>query len=214
MTFCWTQMLKQTLYVFLFKWITSGKIQIKKLFNVWKPHFKSPPLNHYMSQNKTFTIKPSNTWKTFLHKFEISFETCNNGKHFSLTHLKLEDFNNLKAFLPHTSNFNIKTFNNSKNSFPHTFSNFNVETFNKSKNSLPHTWNLKIRKKFFHTWKFTTFFNESLPHLPLTWKRYKLLVCHHLEMDSHLLCKLKPFLKKILLFSMQHKLKTLHYFLF
>ncbi len=42
--------------------------------------------------------KPSNIWKTFLHKFEIWFETCNIGKKFFLTHLKLKAFNNLKNF--------------------------------------------------------------------------------------------------------------------
>jgi hypothetical protein len=34
---------------------------------------------------------------------------------------------------------------------------------------------------------------KSLPHLPLIWKSCKLLVCHHLEMNSHSLCKLKCF---------------------
>jgi hypothetical protein len=79
-----------------------------------------------------------------LHKFEISLETCDNGKELSSTYLKLETFNNLKASLPHTSNFNVETFNNLKNSFPHTFSNFNVETLSNLKNSLPHTFNLKL----------------------------------------------------------------------
>jgi hypothetical protein len=51
--------------------------------------------------------------KTFLHKLETSFETSNNGKKISLTHLKLEDFNKLKNSLPHTSNFNVETLNNS-----------------------------------------------------------------------------------------------------
>jgi hypothetical protein len=37
---------------------------------------------------------------------------------------------------------------------------------------------------------------KSLPHLPLTWKSCKLLVCHHLEMNSHSLCKLKNLLSK------------------
>jgi hypothetical protein len=31
---------------------------------------------------------------------------------------------------------------------------------------------------------------KSLPHLPLTWKSCKLFVCHHMEMNSHSLCKL------------------------
>jgi hypothetical protein len=37
---------------------------------------------------------------------------------------------------------------------------------------------------------------KSFPHLPLTWKSYKLLVYHHLEMNSHSLCKLKLRLSK------------------
>jgi hypothetical protein len=58
---------------------------------------------------------------------------------------------------------------------------------------------------------------KSLPHLPLTWKSCKLLVCHHLEMNLHGLCKLKKktFSEKDFLFSStQYKVKTLHYFLF
>jgi hypothetical protein len=80
-----------------------------------------------------------------MHKLEISLETCNNGKEFSLTHLKLEAFNDLKTFLPHTSNFNVETLNKLKNSLPHTFSNFNVEIFNKSKNFFTHDFNLKLK---------------------------------------------------------------------
>jgi hypothetical protein len=79
-----------------------------------------------------------------LHKLEISLKTCNNGKEFSLTHLKLEAFNNFKTSLPHTSKLNVETLNNSKNFLAHTFSNFNIETFNKLKNFLPHTFNLKL----------------------------------------------------------------------
>jgi hypothetical protein len=155
------------------------KFQVEKLANVWRPHFKSLPLNCYMSQNKTFTKKPSNTWKTFLHKLEISLETCNNGKEFSLTHLKFEVLYNLKTYFQHTSNFNVETFNNLKNFLPHTF---NLKLKN-LKNIHPHL-------KTYNTLK------KSLPHLPFTWKCCTLLVCHHLEMDSHSLCKLKAFPKK------------------
>jgi hypothetical protein len=44
---------------------------------------------------------------------------------------------NLKNF-SYTSNFNVETFKNSKNSLPHTFSNFNVENLKNLKNSLSH----------------------------------------------------------------------------
>jgi hypothetical protein len=56
---------------------------------------------------------------------------------------------------------------------------------------------------------------KSLPHLPLTWKSCKLLVGHHFEKNSHSPCKLRTLSQKdSLLFSMQYKLKTFHYFLF
>jgi hypothetical protein len=137
------------LFYFLFKWITSGKLQVQKISNVWKPHFKSFSFNRYMWQNKTFTKKPLNIWKNFLHKLEISFETYNNCKYLCLAHLKLEAFNNLKTSLPQTSNFN-------------------VETFNILKNSFTHTWNLNIQKTFFHIWNFITLLKKSLPRLPFT----------------------------------------------
>jgi len=120
--------------------------------------------------------------KKFLHKLQIWLETCRIGKKLSLTHLKLKPFNNLKNF-SNSSNFNVETFSNSKNSLPH------IRTYNTLK--------------------------KSLPHLPLTWKSCKLLVCQHLEMNSHSLSKLKTFSPKdFLLFPMQYKLKTFHYFLF
>jgi len=111
--------------------------------------------------------------------------------------LKFEAFNNLKN-LAHTSNFNVETLNNSKNSLPHTFSNLNIETLNNLKNSLPHILNLKL-KDLKNTPPHLRTYNilkKSLPHLPLTWKRCKLLVCHHVEMNSHSLCKLKNLLSK------------------
>jgi hypothetical protein len=37
---------------------------------------------------------------------------------------------------------------------------------------------------------------KSLPDLPLTWKSCKLFVCHHLEMNSHSLCKLRTLFQK------------------
>ncbi len=128
-----------------------GKFQVKKLVNVWRPHFKFLPFNHYMSQNKTFTRKPSNTWNPFLHKIEIWLETWNNGKKLFLTHLKFEAFNNLK----------LSTI---WKTFFHTFSNFNIETLNKSNNSIPHfkpkTWILKTWKKTFSTLENLQHFEE------------------------------------------------------
>jgi hypothetical protein len=133
--------------------VASGKISSWKLVNVWRPYFKSFPFNCYVSQNKTLTNKPSNTWKPFLHKLEISLQTCNNGEELFLTHLKFEAFNKLKASFPHTSNFKVETFKNLKNVLSH------LRTYN----------NLK----------------KSFPHLSLTWRHCMLLVCQHLEMDSH-----------------------------
>jgi hypothetical protein len=124
----------------------------------------------------------------------------------------------LKNF-SYTSNFNGETLNNSKNSLPHTFSNFNVEKPQKLEELSFTLLNLKLELKdvkntLSHLRTYNTL-KKSLPHLPLTWKSYKLLVCHHLEMNSHSLCKLKTLSQKdSLLFSMQYKLKTFHYFLF
>jgi len=120
------------------------KFQDEKLANVWKPHLESLPLNWYMSQNKTFTRKPSYTWKLYCTKSEIWLETCNIGKKLSLTHLKLEAFKNLKN-LSYT-HFKLHHWNSQQLeelSSTH-FSNFNVETFNNLKNSLSHTLNLKL----------------------------------------------------------------------
>jgi hypothetical protein len=119
-----------------------------------------------------------------------------------------------KTFLAHTSNLNVETLNNSKNFFPHTFSNFNVETLNNLKNSLPHTlkprtlwrtffltlWtqNLKLKdlkNTLPHLRTYNTL-KKSFSHLLHTWKSCKLFVCHHLEMNSHSLCKLKLRLSK------------------
>ncbi len=77
---------------------------------------------------------------------------------------------NLKTSFPHTSNFNVETFNNSKNSFAHTFSNFTVKSFNISKNFLTHIFsNFKVetfnnlKNSFAHTFSNFTIksFNNS-----------------------------------------------------
>jgi hypothetical protein len=133
---------------------------------------------------------------------------CCTSKHFQNFRINFPKTctRNLKNF-SYTSNFNVETFNNSKNSLPHIFSNFNVENFKNLKlkdlkNTLPHLRTYNTLKK-------------SIPHLPLTWKSCKLLVCHHLEMNSHSLYKLRTLSQKdYLLSSMQYKLKTFHYFLF
>jgi len=49
----------------------------------------------------------------------------------------------LKNF-SYTSNFNVETFNNSKNSLPHTFSNLNVENLKKLKELFFTLLNLKL----------------------------------------------------------------------
>jgi hypothetical protein len=105
---------------------------------------------------KLITLAKNCLWHTWNLKFSTTWNT----------------------FLTHTSNFNVETFNNSKNSLPHTFLNLNVETLNNLKKTLPHLKTYNILKKF-------------LPHLSFIWKSCKLFVCHHLEMNSHSLCKLK-----------------------
>jgi hypothetical protein len=96
------------------------------------------------------------------------------------------------------SNFNIATHNNLKKSLPHIFSNLNVESL-KLKNTLSHlkTYNT-LKKSLPHT--FSNLNVESLNNLkntPPHLKSCKLFVSHHLEMNSHSLCKLrKNFLSK------------------
>jgi hypothetical protein len=156
--------------------------KFKNISNVWKPHFKSFPLNQYMWQNKTFTKQSSNTWKTLLHKLEILVETCNNGKYLCLAHLKLEAFNNLKTFF--SSNLKLQHWNFQqfeKTPFHTLFQTSMFKLSTNWRNFLPHTWNLNIQKTLFHTWKFITFLKKSLPHLPFTSKCCKLFACHHLE---------------------------------
>jgi len=81
-----------------------------------------------------------------LHKLEISLETCNNGN----------------FFFWHTWNFTLSTV---RSPFFHT-----LQTFNESKNSLPHTfWNFKV--EILTTWK--TFFQTFSPWnltLSKTWR--------------------------------------------
>ncbi len=121
-----------------------GKFQVEKIANVWKPHLKSLPLNCYMSQNKTFTINLQTFEKLSCTnlKFDLKLVTLANNFLWHTWNLKLST--TWKTSLTHTSNFNIESFNNLKNSLPHTFANFNVESLNNLKNSLSHTLNLKL----------------------------------------------------------------------
>ncbi len=198
MTFRWTQMLKQTLYVFLFKWRASGKFQVEKLDNVSRPHLKSLPPNCYMSQNKTFTRNLQTLEKLSYTnlKFDLKLVTLAKNSLWHIWNLKLSII--WETCFAHTSNFNVETLNNLKNSLSHTFSNFNIETFNNLKNSCSHTLHLKntlAHLKTYNTLK------KSLPHLPFIWKSCKLLVCHHLEMKISFTLQTKnPYLKRILSF--------------
>jgi hypothetical protein len=186
-----------------------GKFQNGKLGNVWRPHLKSLPLNCYMSQNKTFTRNPQRLEKLSCTnlKFDLKLVTLANNSFWHTWNLKL--WTTWKISLAHTSNLNVETLNNSKNSFSHTFSNFNVETFNNLNNSFSHFkilkhlenlsfthFELKNLKNTFPHLRTHNTLKKSLPHLALTWKSCKLLVCHHLEMNSHSLCKLKFRLSK------------------
>jgi hypothetical protein len=87
------------------------------------------------------------------------------------------------------------------------------------KNFLSHfwTWNLQLKdlkNTLPHLRTYNTL-KKSLPHLPPTWKCCKLLVCHHLEMNSHSLCKLKTLSQNdSFLFSYAIQAQTFHYFLF
>jgi hypothetical protein len=75
---------------------------------------------------------------------------------------------------------------------------FDLKLVTLAKNNLWHTWNLKLKdlkNTFPHLRTYNTL-KKSFPHLPLTWKSCKLLVCHHLEMNSHSLWKLNNLLSK------------------
>jgi hypothetical protein len=104
-----------------------------------------------------------------------------------------------------------KTFTRNLKNFSYT-SNFNVGNLQNLKISLSHfwTWNLKLKdlkNTLSHLRTYNTL-KKSLPHLPLTWKSCKVLVCHHLEMNSHSLCKLRTLSQKdSLLFPMQYNLQ-------
>jgi uncharacterized protein YjfI (DUF2170 family) len=110
-----------------------------------------------------------------------------------------------KSLTPHFHT--PQTFNESKNSLPHTFSNFKIEILNNSKNSLSNTFTLKLdtlknlNNEFFSHLK-------NLQHL----EEISSTTLTHLEMDSYYLCNLanlkkKPSLKRILpLYAMQAKL--------
>jgi hypothetical protein len=69
---------------------------------------------HVNLKNKLLTLA-----NLLLHKLEISFETCNNGKN-PLWHTWSLMFSTTRRPFFHT----FQTFKESKNSFPHIFSNF------------------------------------------------------------------------------------------
>jgi hypothetical protein len=116
--------------------------------------------------------------KTFLHKCEMWLEICNIDKELFLTHLKLEAFNNLKTSFAHFFKLHRWNFQQLEEvSFTHFF---------KLK-----CWISQQLEKHSSTLENLQHFEEvsSTSLTPL--KSCKLLVCHHLEMNSHSLCKLK-----------------------
>ncbi len=154
-----------------------GKFRIEKLVNVWIPHLKSLPLNHYMSQKKTFTRKPSNTWKfsyTNL-KFHLKLAIMAKNSFWHTWNLKLSTWKPL-FHTPQNSTLKLST---TWRTFFHTF--FETSTLKLSTNqkTLLHTFQLKtwnLKNTLPHLKTYNTL-KKFLPHLPLTWICYKLLVC-------------------------------------
>jgi hypothetical protein len=110
-----------------------GKFEVEKLANVVRPHLKSLPLNCYMLRNKNLCKKLSNIWKLSCTNVKFDLKLVTLTKNFTLTHLKLEAFNNLKNLsctLSQTSTLQLTTI---RRSLFHTFSNLNVESLNNSK---------------------------------------------------------------------------------
>ncbi len=152
-------------------------------------------------QNKTFTRNPQTLEKL----------SCTNLK-FGLKLVGLA-----KNSLWHTWNLNLST---TWRILFHSLSQTSTLKTSKTWRTLFHTfelktWNLKTLKNTLPHLRTYNTLKKSLPHLPLTWKSCKLLVGHHFEKNSHSPCKLRTLSQKdSLLFSMQYKLKTFHYFLF
>ncbi len=126
-----------------------GKFQVEKIANVWRPHLKSLALNCYMSQNKPFTRNPQTFEKLSCTNLKFDLKLITLAKN-SLWHTKLKLSRTWKTSLAHTSNLNVETFNNSKNSLPHTFLTSSLK--------LSTTW-----KTLFHTWELGTLW-RSLFH--------------------------------------------------
>ncbi len=110
----------------------------------------------YVTKQNIYT-KPSNIWKTCLHKLEIWLETCNIGKELSLTHLKLEAFNNLKNLS--CTHLNLEGWNSQQfEKLSSTLSQTSTWKPSTTWRTLFHTlwtlktWNLKTWRTLFHTW--------------------------------------------------------------
>jgi hypothetical protein len=180
-----------------------GKFEVEKLVNVARPHLKSLPLNCYMSRNKNLYKKLSNTWKLSCTNVKFDLKVVTLTKNFLWHTWNLKLSTTWKTSFAHFFKLQRCNLQQLEKSLPHIFSNFNVESFNNLENTLPHLRTYNTLKKF-------------LPHLLLTWKSCKLLVCHCLEMNSHSLRKVKKTLlsKWFFFFLCKYNIKTLHYFLF
>jgi hypothetical protein len=153
-------------------------------------------------------LKLSTTWKTFLaHTSNFNVETPQQLEEFFFHTFSqtttLKPLNNSKNYFFYrlSQTATLKPLNNLKNFFFHILSQTaTLKPLNNSKNPLSHILNLNLKLKDLkntlpHLKTYNTL-KKSLPHLPLIWKSCKLLVCHHLEMNSHSLCKLKNLFQK------------------
>jgi hypothetical protein len=191
---------------FYSKEVQVGKFEVEKLANVWRPHLKSLPLNGYMSQNKTFTRNPQRLEKLSCTNLKFDLKLVTLAKSSLFDTLEIWSFEQLEKPLLHTPQTWTLKLSTTRRTLFHTFSQTLMLKLSTTWRTLFHTlWNLGHFEElsFTHfklkTWNLKTLphlrtyntLKKFLPHLPLTWKSCKLLVCYHLEMNSHSLCKLK-----------------------
>ncbi len=133
--------------------------------------------------------KTSNIYKSFIAQAWNFTWNLQAGEELFLTHLKLDTFNNSKTSFLHTSNFQwIKELSSTRFLKIQNWNYQQLKNLSSKHFHLTTCYFQKLKERVFHTWKTYNTLKKFLPHLPLTWKCYKLLICHHLEMDSHFLC--------------------------
>ncbi len=153
-----------------FTWNSPTQLLYVSKQNLYK---KPLTLEKKICTNLKFDLKLVKLVKNSLwHTWNLKLSTAGKTSFAHISNFNIETFNNFKNSLPHTfSNFNVETFNNSKNYLPHTFSNFNVETFNNSKNSFPCTFS-NFNVETLNNWRtlFHTLSQTSMLKPSTTWR--------------------------------------------